>query len=54
MLFTTKEIKKIVKDQYNIKAQVKALSGYDDYNYMVTADDNTKYILKVSTETLKS
>lgn len=54
MLFTTKEIKKIVKDQYNIKAQVKALSGYDDYNYMVTADDNTKYILKVSTETRKS
>lgn len=54
MLFTTKEIKKIVKNQYNIKAQVKALSGYDDYNYLVTAEDSTKYILKISIKTRKS
>lgn len=40
----------IALDNYGIGAEVKKLSGYDDHNFLVTRENDTKYVLKLSEE----
>ena len=47
-VISIREIKKFLKNNYNIVGSVKKLNGEVDYNFKIYSSDNKKYLLKVS------
>ena len=47
-VISIREIKKFIKNNYNIVGSVKKLNGEIDYNFKIYSSDNKKYLLKVS------
>ncbi len=43
-----KELKKILKHNYNIIGAIDRLDGEIDYNFRVHSSDDNKYLLKIS------
>ena len=50
MSFPETDIKLLVKEHYQLAARAKALTGEYEFNYLLTADDGTRYIFKIATE----
>ena len=48
LLISIKEIKKILKYNYNIIGSIKRLDGEIDYNFKVESSDKKEYLLKIS------
>ncbi len=42
------EIKKLVRTHYDLDVSIKALVGYEDQNFLLTTDDQQRFILKFS------
>ena len=47
-VISIREIKKFLKNNYNIVGSIKKLNGEIDYNFKIHSLDNKKYLLKVS------
>lgn len=50
MIFSEREIARIAKSEYGLEVNVKALNGYEEDNFLMTADSGEKWILKVASE----
>ena len=48
LLISIKEIKKILKHNYNIIGSINRLDGEIDYNFRVESSDKKEYLLKIS------
>ena len=48
MIFSEQYIKAIAKQYFQLEAAVTALTGEYEFNFLLTAPDGTKYILKVA------
>ncbi len=48
--FDTREIAKLAQEHYDIQSRVEPLNGYDEANYLLTASDRKKYILKLAND----
>jgi 4-aminobutyrate aminotransferase-like enzyme/Ser/Thr protein kinase RdoA (MazF antagonist) len=44
------DLSKFLEEQFQIKANVSQLAGYQDQNYLATCSSGKKYILKITTE----
>ena len=49
-----KEVKRILKDNYNISGSLKKLDGEIDYNYRVQLLNDKKFLLKISRSNFNS
>lgn len=50
MTFSEAAIQTLVKEHYGLNVSVKSLNGYDELNFLLSNDQNEKYILKISNE----
>ena len=50
MNFTETEVERLLLKHYDLNCSVKLLHGYDELNFVVTNENNNKYILKISDE----
>ena len=50
MIFSEHYIKQLAKEHYHLEAEVKALNGYDELNFLLTGPDDRRYVFKVATD----
>lgn len=50
MTFSETAVQTLVKEHYGLNVSVKSLNGYDELNFLLSNDQNEKYILKISNE----
>lgn len=50
MRFSTDAINLLVKQYFGIAGKATDLSGYDEWNYLITANDGKRYVFKVGTD----
>lgn len=50
MIFSEQDVQQLARQRYGINASVKALNGYDEWNYLLTDAAGQKYILKIATD----
>lgn len=50
MTFTEAEVKEIVREYYDISAEIKPLNGYDEENFLLKNSAGEKFILKIGSD----
>ncbi|MBO9634158.1 MAG: aminotransferase class III-fold pyridoxal phosphate-dependent enzyme, partial [Chitinophagaceae bacterium] len=50
MRFSTNSVERLVKEHFNLEGQATDLNGYDEWNYLFTQKDGSKFIFKVATD----
>lgn len=50
MRFSTSGAAEVLKEYFGIDGDVSNLSGYDEWNYLITTKDGKRYIFKVARE----